>query len=85
MSGLGRLLESYEEDEVLRLTFSDGAEFEYRKFEVVDETIYQDDSYVLGELLQPGKKRSFVQFQVHEIVRVKHVKSNTTIYERSPG
>jgi hypothetical protein len=83
MNKLVQLLESYPKEEVLRLTFLDGAELEYCCFQGVDKSIYKDDSYVIGELQRSGKDCALVEFQVDEIVRVRSTKTNKISYERT--
>lgn len=80
MNELVTLLEAFPKDEILRLKFSNGDVYDYRGFEGVDESIYQDDSYVVGELLRPGKEGALVEFQVHEIIQIMSTKTNEIVF-----
>jgi len=77
------IVERWREGKVVELTFNCGGVYRYTDFEMLDESIYDNDSMCVAVLLDVNGIRTngMAQFNISEIVKIVDVENGQVLYE----
>jgi hypothetical protein len=77
------IVERWQEGKVVELTFNCGDIYRYTDFEMLDESIYDNDNLCVAVLLDANGIRTngMAQFDISEIVKVVDVENGQILYE----
>ena len=78
-----QIVESWKEGRVVEFSFNGGDIYRYTDFEMVDESIYDNDNLCVAVLLDADGIRAsgMAQFDIREIIKVVDVESDPVLYE----
>jgi len=77
------IVESWEEGRVVEFSFDGGDIYRYTDFEMVDESIYNNNNLCVAVLLDNDNIRTsgMAQFDIKKIIKVVDVENNQVLYD----
>ena len=78
-----QIVESWKEGRVVEFSFNGGDIYRYTDFEMVDESIYDNDNLCVAVLLNAEGIRAsgMIQFDIREIIKVVDVENDLVLYD----